>query len=165
MYSCIGFINRFLSWGFFAPLSRMTFMVYLTHVGLIFSWYYSLNYSVELTDIVMVYYYIGLLMIAFGVGYVGTIALEMPFDQAERLFFKRKVRFESENEAKNGISLSVASDKSEEGGDGSDSAAESAEKDSRRTSLSSSSSSSSAQEIITRESLENAENGLESTKL
>ena len=50
----LGWINKFLSWGFFVPLARMSFMVYLIHLGLIFGYYFSLNHSVEFTDIVAV---------------------------------------------------------------------------------------------------------------
>ena len=83
-----GPINKFLSWGLFVPLARMTYMVYLTHVGLIYGYYYSINYAVEMTDLVFVYYYIGMALVAFGVGYVGTLALEMPFINLEKMLIK-----------------------------------------------------------------------------
>jgi len=49
-----GFINSFLSWGFFKPLARMNYIVYLIHEGLITTVYSSLTYTVEFTDIVAV---------------------------------------------------------------------------------------------------------------
>ena len=49
-----GVINSFLSWGFFKVLARLSYMFYLLHFGFMSAYFVSLNYTVELTDIIYV---------------------------------------------------------------------------------------------------------------
>jgi len=100
-----GVINSFLSWGFFKPLARMSYLGYLTHLGLISSFFYSQTYTVEFTDIIAVrrisalsylhmfqaYFYVGFIMITFGICFVGTLTIEMPFVGLEKLLLGRKM--------------------------------------------------------------------------
>ena len=85
-----GIVNYFLSWGLWTPLARMTYIVYLVHIGVIISFFYSMNYSVELTDLIASFYYIGIIMVCYGIGFVGTVSFESPFIRLEKLILGRK---------------------------------------------------------------------------
>ena len=47
----LGVVNDFLSWGFFAPLSRLTFFMYLIHIDLEMIFFYSMDYTFTFTDL------------------------------------------------------------------------------------------------------------------
>ena len=47
-------INSFLSWGLFKPLARINYITYLIHIGVISIIFFSITYTVELTDIIAV---------------------------------------------------------------------------------------------------------------
>ena len=52
--STIGLVNDFLSWGFFAPLSRLTFFMYLIHLDFERMFYGSMDYTYDFTNLQMV---------------------------------------------------------------------------------------------------------------
>ena len=58
VFACVngygGIINKFLSWGFFLPLARMQYVVYLIHFDFTLAFFSSLTYSIELTDVIAV---------------------------------------------------------------------------------------------------------------
>ena len=47
----LGIVNDFLSWGVFAPLSRLTFFMYLIHIDLESIFFYSMDYTFTFTDL------------------------------------------------------------------------------------------------------------------
>ena len=47
----LGIVNDFLSWGVFAPLSRLTFFMYLIHIDLESMFFYSMDYTFTFTDL------------------------------------------------------------------------------------------------------------------
>ena len=49
-----GLIHSFLSYGMWRSLARMTYIVFLIHLDFIVMFFYSMTYTVEATDIVMV---------------------------------------------------------------------------------------------------------------
>ncbi|XP_059091947.1 nose resistant to fluoxetine protein 6-like [Tigriopus californicus] len=89
IFACVkghgGFINTFLSWGFFTPLARLTYMAYLVHIDIVAMFVYSLTYTLELNDLVISYYWVGMVMISYGVGFVGALLVEAPFISLEKL--------------------------------------------------------------------------------
>ena len=57
-FACVkghgGIVNSFLSWGMFAPLARMTYLVYLMHIEFMVAFIFSLTYTIEYSVILMV---------------------------------------------------------------------------------------------------------------
>ena len=49
-----GLIHSFLSYGMWRSLARMTYIVFLIHLNFILMFFYSMTYTVEATDIVLV---------------------------------------------------------------------------------------------------------------
>lgn len=84
----LGFINRFLSWRGFLPLSRLTYCVYLIHYDYL-NVFYSLNRK-------MIYYsfidqlttFFGITVTVFGLALIVSVCVEAPFINLERWMFK-----------------------------------------------------------------------------
>jgi hypothetical protein len=49
-----GVINSFLSWGFFVPLARITYMAYLIHYEVLMVFYNSADYAMEMDNLLIV---------------------------------------------------------------------------------------------------------------
>jgi len=49
-----GVINSFLSWGLFTSLARISYMAYLIHYEVLMIFYYSADYVMELSHLVLV---------------------------------------------------------------------------------------------------------------
>jgi hypothetical protein len=49
-----GLVNRFLSWTFFAPLSRLTFCMYLIHLHIMFIFHFGRSDVMEFGQYLMV---------------------------------------------------------------------------------------------------------------
>ena len=56
VYTCFftGVIVSFLSWGFFLPLARITYMAYLIHYDILMVFYYSMDYAIEMSNLLLV---------------------------------------------------------------------------------------------------------------
>lgn len=58
VFACVngygGYINSFLSWGFFLPLAKLSYMVYLLHFDIVMAFFLSLAHTTELTNFFMV---------------------------------------------------------------------------------------------------------------
>jgi len=88
----------------------MNYIVYLIHIGVIGTVYFSLTYTVEFTDTIAVrsnlytvmhfifkiehffqfYYVVGFTMLSYGIAFVGTLTIEYPFVSLERILLGRK---------------------------------------------------------------------------
>ena len=49
-----GVIDSFLSWGFFLPLARITYMAYLIHYDILMVFYYSMDYAIDMSNLLLV---------------------------------------------------------------------------------------------------------------
>eukprot|EP00095_Tigriopus_kingsejongensis_P000457 maker-scaffold217_size252476-snap-gene-1.30 protein:Tk00457 transcript:maker-scaffold217_size252476-snap-gene-1.30-mRNA-1 annotation:"hypothetical protein DAPPUDRAFT_301951" len=92
-FACVkgygGVVNSFLSWGFFVPLARLCYMVYLVHWDVLSLFTQTLTYTVDMVPITMLIYVTALTLIAFGIGLVGTLVVEAPFINLEKLLLKK----------------------------------------------------------------------------
>jgi peptidoglycan/LPS O-acetylase OafA/YrhL len=50
----VGVINTFLSWGFFSPLARISYMAYLIHYDVLMVFFCSADYAFEMSNFVLV---------------------------------------------------------------------------------------------------------------
>merc|ERR1712241_894805 len=78
-----GLVNDFLSWGFFAPLSRLTFFMYLIHLDFERMFYGSMDYTYDFSNLQMSIWFIGLMMMIGGLAFVATLSFEIPFAKLE----------------------------------------------------------------------------------
>ncbi|KAL4225568.1 hypothetical protein ACF0H5_016256 [Mactra antiquata] len=96
IYSCAvgsgGIVNGFLSWKLFIPLSRLTYISYLIHPVIMEVFYGSLRNPFYFTDLIMVYNYLGHLVLANAAAFVLTLLFESPFLGLEKALFRRTKR-------------------------------------------------------------------------
>jgi peptidoglycan/LPS O-acetylase OafA/YrhL len=74
-----GFINDFLSWKAFIPLSRLTYSVYLTHVWI--DWYYwgTKRDLIDMNDFTYLFLFCGFLLMSYIIGAIFSLLFESPF--------------------------------------------------------------------------------------
>ncbi|KAF7670418.1 hypothetical protein LDENG_00124730 [Lucifuga dentata] len=74
-----GFINSFLSLGFWVPLSNISFACYLTHPIFIILYIGLQETPIHYTDINFMYMFLGHLVLTLAVSYVFTVLVEKPY--------------------------------------------------------------------------------------
>uniref|UniRef100_A0A8W8LEU9 Nose resistant-to-fluoxetine protein N-terminal domain-containing protein n=3 Tax=Magallana gigas TaxID=29159 RepID=A0A8W8LEU9_MAGGI len=82
-----GFINTLLSWKAFLPLSRLTYCAYLVHPLVMYVYYFNWNFPLYMTDLDLVYLFLGNLMVSYGIAFIVSIAFESPFMGLEKIMF------------------------------------------------------------------------------
>jgi len=82
-------VNKLLSWSGLVPLSRLTYMAYLIHPIVIFYYLLSLESSVILNDINMIYMFLPYLVISYGLSFVLSLAFEAPMIALEKVILRR----------------------------------------------------------------------------
>jgi len=82
-----GPINTFLSWGFWAPLAKISYSCYLVHI-LVVIWQVSMpQYSLYASHPLMVYTCLSNVCISMGIGLLMMIMFEAPFMHIEKIVF------------------------------------------------------------------------------
>ncbi len=82
----IGFINTFLSWKGFMPLSRLTYVTYLVNVDYVKVYYIGLSRTFfYYTKVNLVMTYFGVLVVSFVLAFFLSVAIEMPFLNLNRI--------------------------------------------------------------------------------
>lgn len=82
-----GFVNRFLSWRGFLPLSRLTYCVYLIHYNYLTVFYAMNRKQLYYTFISELTTYFGILLTVFGLSFVIAVTVEASFVNLEKLLF------------------------------------------------------------------------------
>jgi len=91
IFACVngygGFVNQMLSWKIFAPLSRMTYCVYLIHLNFLSVYYGRLRAPVFYTILDEVMFILSVLMMTFGLAFIVSVTVEASFINLEKLLF------------------------------------------------------------------------------
>ncbi|XP_058971592.2 nose resistant to fluoxetine protein 6-like [Pocillopora verrucosa] len=85
-----GLVNRILSARFWIPLSRLTYCAYLVHVIVLQNLYARFESVWFYTDSYMVFRYVGIVGISYGVAFIVSVCVEFPTMQLEKLIFRSK---------------------------------------------------------------------------
>jgi peptidoglycan/LPS O-acetylase OafA/YrhL len=83
-----GFINKFLSWKAFIPLSRLIYSVFLTHAWIVWIYWGSKRELVDMSDINILYQFFVILLISYGLGLIFSLLFESPFLALQNLLMK-----------------------------------------------------------------------------
>merc|ERR1719376_898709 len=82
-----GPVNTFLSWRAWAPLARMSYVMYLVHLPVI-DYYLTLpSYTVTVNHPMVVYYLLWVLSVSALIAYICVIGFEMPLTHMEKMLF------------------------------------------------------------------------------
>ncbi|XP_064627095.1 nose resistant to fluoxetine protein 6-like [Lineus longissimus] len=85
-----GFINTFLSWSAFIPLSRLTYCAYLLHPILMYVYQYGQRTLFHATDLTIHYLITGHLFNTYCLSFFVSLALEAPMIALEKVFMQCK---------------------------------------------------------------------------
>ncbi len=83
----IGFVNRFLSWRGFLPLSRLTYCVYLIHYDYLNVFYSMSRKMIYYTFLDQLTTFFGITVTVFGLAFLVSVCVEAPFINLERWLF------------------------------------------------------------------------------
>ena len=82
-----GFVNRFLSWKGFLPLSRLTYCVYLIHDDFITVVLAANRKQLYYTFFGEFLTFLGILVISFSLAFLASVTIEASFMNLEKLVF------------------------------------------------------------------------------
>ena len=85
-----GFVNRFLSWKGFLPLSRLTYCVYLIHFNYLTVYYAMSRKLIYYTFSSQLTTYLGIVVTVFGLAFVVSVTIEASFLNLEKMIFSPK---------------------------------------------------------------------------
>ncbi|XP_064616085.1 O-acyltransferase like protein-like [Liolophura sinensis] len=85
-----GIVNSFLSWKAFVPLARLTYMVYLIHLIVMYYFNTTSIGPIYASDVTMSYLFLGNLIFSYGAAVILSLAFEAPMMGLEKVIFRRK---------------------------------------------------------------------------
>ncbi|XP_064616859.1 LOW QUALITY PROTEIN: nose resistant to fluoxetine protein 6-like [Liolophura sinensis] len=85
-----GFVNTFLSWNAFIPLSRLTYCAYLIHPLVMYYYYFSQRTPVYGSDLNEIYIFLGNAVMSYGLAFIVSLVFEAPFMGLEKAMFARE---------------------------------------------------------------------------
>merc|ERR1719384_39743 len=81
-----GLINKFLSWGVFQPIAKISYMTYLTHLSVMnMLWNNSRTYGAEPSYFYQMYSFVGVTSVTFAIAIVFVLLFESPFMHLQKL--------------------------------------------------------------------------------
>lgn len=81
-------IDVFLSWKVWIPLSRLTFMAYLIHPLVLFLMTFTLRTPLHFSDITLAVYMVAAVVLSYGAAALVAIAVEFPLGEVEMALFR-----------------------------------------------------------------------------
>ncbi|XP_033118021.1 nose resistant to fluoxetine protein 6-like [Anneissia japonica] len=92
-FACVtgygGPVNSLLSWSVWIPLARISYCAYLLHPIIMFVFYYSLPTLIYFSDFLLIYFFLGHVVLSYAAAFVLSVCSEAPFMALEKLFLKR----------------------------------------------------------------------------
>ena len=92
IYSCHngfgGIIDKFLSWSFWVPLSRLTFVVYLSHLTVIMLMLRTLRFRLIYTNWLLVIMFAAAVVLSYSLSLIIAVTVEYPVANMEIAFYK-----------------------------------------------------------------------------
>jgi len=83
-----GWFNTLLSWKLWVPFARLTYAAYLFHPMIIRIVYANAVTPTHVSFVLIACFYIGNLVLSYGVAFIVYMTLETPTRQLEKLIFK-----------------------------------------------------------------------------
>ena len=83
-----GVINKFLSWSFWIPLSRLTFMAYLCHPIVLTLMYDTMRFRFIYTDWLLIVLFAAAVMLSYSLALVLAVTVEYPIANVENAVYK-----------------------------------------------------------------------------
>ena len=87
-----GIVNQFLSWNFWLPISKISFMTYLFHMAFNFYFFLLQPYPVNYTMWLVTEWFLAQLCVCLLIGLLGCLTLELPFSKLQKMLIQRLTR-------------------------------------------------------------------------
>ena len=85
-------INHFLSWGFWLPISKVSFMTYLFHMAFNFYFFLLQPYPLNYTMWQVTMWFLAQLWVCLLIGLLASLTLELPFGKLQKIIIQRIIR-------------------------------------------------------------------------
>ncbi|XP_033118022.1 nose resistant to fluoxetine protein 6-like [Anneissia japonica] len=85
-----GPVNSLLSWSVWIPLARISYCAYLLHPIIMFVFYYSLPTLIYFSDFLLIYFFLGHVVLSYAAAFVLSVCSEAPFMALEKLLLNRE---------------------------------------------------------------------------
>ena len=83
-----GIINRFLSWSFWIPLSRLTFMAYLYHPMVLTLIFNTMRFSLIYTDWLLIVLFAAAVVLSYSLALIVAVTVEYPLANVENTVYE-----------------------------------------------------------------------------
>ena len=87
-----GVINHFLSWGFWLPISKVSFMTYLFHMSLNWHFFLLQSYPINYTMWQLTVMFVPQVWLCLLAGLLGCLTLELPFGKIQKLVIQKLLK-------------------------------------------------------------------------
>ena len=86
-----GVVNDFLSWQFWLPISKISFMTYLFHMSWNFFFFLAQPYGVNYTMWQVTIWFVAQVWVDLAIGLLGCLTLELPFGKIQKILIQKLV--------------------------------------------------------------------------
>ena len=86
-----GIVNDFLSWGFWLPISKISFMTYLFHMSWNYFFFLAQPYGVNFTMWQITSWFVAQVWVDLGLGLIGCLTLELPFGKIQKILIQKLI--------------------------------------------------------------------------
>ena len=92
VFACVkgygGPINNLLSWGLWAPISKISFMTYLFHMSINWEYQEMQDYTVDFSFWLLTQIFVAQVAVDLSVGLIGCLTLELPFGKIQKILMQ-----------------------------------------------------------------------------
>ena len=86
-----GVVNDFLSWQFWLPISKISFMTYLFHMSWNFFFFLAQQYGLNFTMWQVTIWFVAQVWVDLGLGLIGCLTLEIPFGKIQKILIQKLI--------------------------------------------------------------------------
>ena len=87
-----GFINDFLSWGFWLPISKVSFMAYLFHMSINWEFFLLQSYQLDYSLWQLTAWFVPQVWVCLLAGLLGSLTLELPFGKIQKILIQQLLK-------------------------------------------------------------------------
>ena len=87
-----GIVNDFLSWGFWLPISKVSFMSYLFHMSINWEFFLMQSYPMDFSMWQLTSLFVPQVWICLLAGLLSCLTLELPFGKVQKILIQQLLR-------------------------------------------------------------------------
>ena len=87
-----GVINHFLSWSFWLPISKISFMTYLFHMSINWEFFLLQSYQLDYSLWQLTAWFVPQVWVCLLAGLLGSLTLELPFGKIQKILIQQLLK-------------------------------------------------------------------------